>query len=146
MIKKIAPLMMLGLILALSTANIAMAQAGAFPQEALDAFAKEPPLTQADVDLYMKAMPKIPAAIGNPQALEQLYTDLGLTEIRFSFIVARIGIAHSLALNVSPEQLGLANLPEIVRPTESDKALVAKNLDELTRVTMEAQQSAAAAQ
>lgn len=135
MIKKTVAVL-LGLMLSLSAAS-AFAQPAAFPPEALELFAKEPPVTQADVDLYLKALPEMPKVMANPEGLTQLYKDLGLTEARFSFIVAKISLAHSLALGATEEQLGMNNIPEVIRPAESDKALVQQNLDELTRVTKE---------
>ncbi len=144
MIKKtLALLIALALFL---PAGAALAQMGAFPPEVMAALQKEPPVTNADIDAYIKMLPQMPAALSGGEAgLVKLYEGLGLTQMRFTYIMSKIGIAHSLAMGrFNAERLDTEGVPEFLRPTDAEKALVAGRMDELNRIVeeMEAQMGA----
>ncbi len=140
MIKKIAAaLLVLTLIISAATvlAQMAPNAAAAIPPEVLEALAKEPPLTQADVEAYLKIMPEMPKAMNDPSILIKAYEGAGLTEVRFSYVVSKIALAQAMSMGASAEQLGLDRLPEVLRPTEADRELVNKNKEALGKAAEE---------
>jgi hypothetical protein len=141
MIKKfLAALAALALFL---PAGAALAQMSAFPPAVLEAMRKEPPVTAADLDLYIKALPQMPQAIqGGEEGLVTLYENLGLSQMRFTYIMSKIGIAHSLAMGrFTPEEMDKEGIPQFLRPTEAEKAMVDGRMDELNRIVKDMGQS-----
>lgn len=146
MIRKTILSIALGLLVAL-TASVAIAQvpgAAQIPPEVLEALQKEPPLSQADVDAYLKIMPEMPKAMSDPNALVKAYEAAGLTEVRFSYIVSKIALAQAMNMGAKASDLQLDQLPEVLRPTDADVALVKKNMDALNKAAMEMTQAMSA--
>lgn len=129
----------LGLVLALAPAvSFAQAPAATFTPEAEAALAKEPPLTQADVDGYIKLLPKITAAAANPAAAAELYKEVGWTEIHFSYVMAKLGFAQALAMGMPAEALQMDKIPQALRPSEAEVTLVKNNLPALQKAAADA--------
>ncbi|UQZ89033.1 hypothetical protein C4J81_07400 [Deltaproteobacteria bacterium Smac51] len=134
----------LGLMMLTLSANVALAQipgGASIPPEVLDALKSEPPLSQADVDAYLKIMPDMPKAMSDPSALVKAYEAAGLSEVRFSYIVSKIALAQAMNMGATAEQLNINQLPDVLRPTDADKELVKKNMDALNKAAMEMTQA-----
>lgn len=99
---------------------------------------KEPPLTQADIDNFIKIGPDmVKAASANDVAkAAEVLKQVGWSETRGSFVTAKISNAY--AMNLNPEMakslLESASMPAILMPTDSEMALVQKNIDALNTV------------
>ena len=130
----------LTLLLALALcSSLALAQlppAGAIPPEVEAAMKKEPPLAQADIDAYLKIMPQLGPVVSDPAAIAKLYEGAGLTEIRFGYLSTKIGLGLALAQGATAEQLGIANLPAVLKPSEAEIALVKTNAAKLMEASM----------
>jgi len=143
MLKKIVATLALGLMLAL-TAFPALAQvpgASSIPPEVLQALKDEKPLSQADIDAYIKIMPEMPKTMSDPAALVKAYEAAGLSEVRFSYIVSKISLGQAMLMGATAEQLNLNQLPEALRPTEAETALIKNNMDALNKAAMEMTQA-----
>jgi|GEM_PF-2177710 len=139
MFKKVVLTWALALGLAL-TPVLALAQApaaGTLPPEVAAALAKEKPLTQADIDAYLKILPQLGAVAQDNSAVAKLYQDAGFTELRFNYAVGKIGLGMALAAGATNEQMGMEQIPEVLRPSDAEVALVKKNIDKLQAAAME---------
>lgn len=139
MIRKIVLTWAVALGLALTPA-LAQAQtepAGTLPPEVAASLAKEKPLAQADIDAYLKVLPKMGDVAKDPSAVAKLYEDAGFTEIRFSYVAGKIGLGMALASGATPEQMNMDQIPEVLRPSDAEVELVKKNLDKLQAAAME---------
>lgn len=135
---------LLALVLTLALAVMAapaLAQAPAggmtVPPEIAAALAKEKPLSQADIDVYLKKMPEAPKYMKSQEEMAKFAKSTGLSESRYFFVFSKIPLAMSLAAGMPADAMGINQLPEILRPTEADIALVKKNAEPLQKVMME---------
>lgn len=108
------------------------------PQEIAAALALEPPLSQADVDIYLKILPELPTIMADPSSLSRIVTAHDLSQTRFSYIMAKVPLTLVLIDGTSPEELGLNTLPSVLHPTESEKAVIAQNREKLHQASNEA--------
>ncbi|KXS56371.1 MAG: hypothetical protein AMR96_03050 [Candidatus Adiutrix intracellularis] len=108
------------------------------PQEIATALALEPPLSQVDVDIYLKILPELPTIMADPSSLSRIATAHDLSQTRFSYIMAKVPLTLVLIDGTSPEELGLNALPPVLHPTESEKAVVAQNREKLHQASNEA--------
>lgn len=141
MYRKIFLTLTLALTLALMS-TLALAQAPPManvelPPEMAAALAKEKALTQADIDAYIKVLPKTSAVAQDPAAVAKLYQEAGLNETRLTYVASKIGLGMALAAGATPEQINLNQMPEVLRPTDAEVALVKKNIQNLQNATME---------
>jgi len=139
MIKK--PLTFLVLILAATWPSLSAAQEEVrsdIPPAVIETLASEPPLGQADVDAYVKIMPELSRILSDPQSAEQLAASLNLSQIRFSYIVAKVPLTMALASGADPKALGFDSLPQALRPSNAELRLVKENLDDLLKAADEA--------
>lgn len=118
----------LGLVLALAPA-LSFAQAFHnitfyLYQEMEAELAKEPPLTQADVDGYIKILSSVDKKAG----------DAGWTESHFRYVAAKVHLAQGLAQGATAEALRWDQFPPATRPGEAETALVKNNLPALRKV------------
>lgn len=95
--------------------------------------AREVPLTQADIEVYMKFLPRVPQAAGNENSMTLLFQSTGLTESRFLYVFGKIPIAFDLASGSSAQDLKLDQVPPALRPTPDETALVKKNIEPLRK-------------
>ena len=141
MFKKTVAALALTLILALgaSTSFAQMPGMGQIPPEALEELKKEPPLAQADIDAYLKLMPKLMKGVASEDEFNKLLTEVGLSQTRFAMATSKISLAQALALGATLDQFNAAQLPDEMKPTDADVALVKKNSDKLNALTMQMQ-------
>jgi hypothetical protein len=131
-------LLTLLLTLTLAAAAVpALAQAPAVPPAIADALVKEAPLSQADIDIYLQKMPEAPNFMKSQEDMVKFAKSTGLTESRYFYVFSKIPLAMSLAAGVPAEALGLNQMPEALRPTEADLALIKTNAEALQKVMME---------
>ena len=108
------------------------------PSAVIDkSLAEEPPLSQADIDAYIKIMPEMSRLMGDPQSAGQLAAGLNLSQIRFSYIIIKVPLAMALASGVDPKLLGLDSLPQALRPSDQELSLVKDNLEVLLEAAEE---------
>jgi hypothetical protein len=108
------------------------------PQAVIETLDEEPPLSQTDVDAYIKIMPELTKLLNNPHSAEQLAASLNLSQIRFSFIVAKVPLTMALASGADPKILGLDSLPKALRPSDRELRLVKDTLEALIAAAEEA--------
>ena len=119
-----------------------MGAAGAQAQEAgpddispemLAELHKEPPLSQADINVFIKIVPSISkVAKDDPEAAVAIYTAAGLSETRFALVFTKISLGMLVVNGVSLDYLkNDEQMPEVLLPTEADIALLNKNKDRL---------------
>jgi len=107
------------------------------PQAVIESLDAEPPLGQADVEAYIKIMPEMTRLLSDPQSAEQLAASLNLSQIRFSYIVAKVPLTMALASGAEPKALGLDSLPKALHPSEQELRLVKDNLEALIKAAEE---------
>jgi hypothetical protein len=136
------PLILLILILMTVSPALSSAQGeiqSDIPSAIVDTLAAEPPLSQADIDAYIKIMPELARLLSNPQSAEVLAASLNLSQIRFSYITAKVPLTMALVFGADPKELGLEDsLPQALRPSEAESRLVQDNLEALLKVADEA--------
>jgi len=139
MVKKL--LILLVLILGAAPPGLSPAQEEVhsdIPSAVIETLDKEPPLSQADVDAYIKIMPELPRLLSDPQGAEPLASGLNLSPLRFSYIVAKVPLTMALASGADPKSLGLDSLPRALRPSDRELSLVKDNLKALMEAAEEA--------
>lgn len=134
MFKKIVPALALVLSLALLAVSApAQAQLFADEEEAKQAFAKEKPLTQADIDLFIKMAPRV-FATENPNEGAKFFKEAGLTDTRGAYIMTKVSLAMMQIEGESNSANIMAGVPEPMRPTKAEMELVTKNRAALDKV------------
>lgn len=133
MLKKIVVSLTLALVLALgASASFAqMTDPGQLPPEAIKEMEKEGPLTQADIDAYMKIFPQMATGVSSAEEFEKVVADSGLSQMRLGLVMAKVGLGQALAMGATTEQLNLSSVPEVMRPTDAEVELVKNNMDKL---------------
>ena len=139
MAKKLLFLMLLALGAALAALSSAQEEVHSdIPQAVIETLDAEPPLGQADVDAYIKIMPEMTKLLSDPQSAEHLAASLNLSQIRFSYIVAKVPLTMALASGADPKALGLDSLPKALHPSDQELRLVKDNLEKLITAAEEA--------
>ncbi|MDR2935139.1 MAG: hypothetical protein LBV70_04575 [Candidatus Adiutrix sp.] len=132
-------LFLLALALAFSAPSWAQEEVKSdIPQAVIETLEAEPPLGQTDIDAYIKIMPEMTRLLSDPQSAEHLAASLNLSQIRFSYIVAKVPLAMALTSGADPKALGLDSLPQALRPSELELRLVKDNLEALVTAAEEA--------
>jgi len=134
MFKKL--LLVFGLMVALSVAPMAMAQMPTTEAEVMAAFEKEGPLTQKDIDGYLKILPKAQEAAADPTKAANLYKDAGFTDIRGAYVGAKMGTAMMAVQMGDQAEAAMAQVPAVLKPTKDEIELVKKNMDKITKAAM----------
>ena len=143
MLKKYALLLALAVIFCVTANTTALAQQPATMEEVEAAFAKEKPITQADIDTFIKIGPQMVQASQSNDiaAAEKIIKDAGWSEIRGSYVTAKISNAY--AMNANPEFAQMimeaAGMPQILLPSPAELKLVADSMDELGAIFLQAQ-------
>jgi hypothetical protein len=131
----------LGLIILAASPGLSSAQGTVhsdIPPAVIEALSGEPPLGQADVDAYMKIMPELTRLLSDPQSAESLASSLNLSQIRFSYIMAKVPLTMALVSGADPRALGLDSLPQALHPSDQELSLVKQNLNALIEAAEEA--------
>ncbi len=122
----------LAAVMVILAAPLALAQApGGLPPEVEAAWKKEPALTQADIDTYIKVIPDMAEAMKDQSKAPAVVKKSGLTETRFAYVFTKIGIAQALAADIN-DRSQLDQLPAIIRPTETELGLINKTLNAIS--------------
>ena len=111
----------------------------------LEAFKKEAPLTQKDVEIFIKMMPELSKVANDEAKVLGIIKKHGLTEMRGAYVSAKMGVAF-MALSQGGEEAVeamMAQVPEQIRPTKSELELVKKNQDAIQKVFLGAAGKAA---
>lgn len=143
MLKKCMLLLALAVIFCVTTNTAVMAQQPSTMEEVETAFAKEKPLTQTDIDTFIKIGPQMVqlSQTNDIVAAEKIIREAGWSEIRGSYITAKISNAY--AMNADPEFAQMimeaAGMPQILLPTDAELKLVADNMDKLEAIFMQVQ-------
>jgi len=136
------------LILGAAQPVLVMAQEGvysAIPPAVIEALGQEPPLGQADVDAYVKIMPELTRLLNDPQSAGPLAAGLNLSQLRFSYIMAKVPLTMALASGADPKTLGLDSLPKVLHPSPKELRLVKNNLKILSAAADDASRALAEA-
>lgn len=143
MIKKTVTALALAMILVLgaSSAFAQLPNFGAIPPEAMKELANEPPMTQADIDIYLKVLPELGKAMQDPSAVEKIQKSSGLSEARLGLVLTKVSLAQAMSLGMTLEQLNAGSLPDAMKPTDADVELVKKNMDKINEAMVQMQQS-----
>lgn len=103
-------------------------------------FAKEPPLTQKDIDMFIKIGPDMvkAASANDVGAATAALQKASWTEARGSYVTAKISNAYAMSLSpdMAKSMLESAGMPSILLPTADELKLVQNNMDKLTEVFM----------
>lgn len=114
---------------------------GDIPQAVVDSLAKEPPISQADVDAYIKIIPELPKLMSDPQSADGLAAAHQLSQVRFSYIMAKVPLTMAIAAGADPKALGLEELPTLLHPSAEELAVIKANLRALSEAAAEANRS-----
>jgi len=126
-------------LIVMFTAVPASAQPGGADEitpEIIEALKKEPPLTQADIDTFIKIMPEMSqAAAKDPAVAVKIYQEAGLTENRFGLIFSRVTLGLLIASGIPRETLlSGQDVPEVLMPGDSELDLISRNMEALGQV------------
>lgn len=101
-----------------------------------DPFANQSPITQVDVDAYIKAIPQITASMGDEAKLMEIYKEAGWDEWRGAYVISKVGTAY--AISMAPEQADMmtGQLPASLKPSKDELDLVSKAKDKITKAIM----------
>jgi hypothetical protein len=125
MFKKLLLTLALTLALALSSAPGFAQSDEAFTAEELAALAKEPPLSQADIDIFIKI------AEAPEDKSDKVVAESGLSETRMVLVLTKISLGMMIASNVPSELILTDEVPKVLHPSESELNLIRQNLDKL---------------
>lgn len=146
MIKKIVIVLTLALMLTLG-ATLSFAQMQNFGQispEAIEELKKEPAMTQADVAAYIKILPDLGKAMTDQNVMAAMVKDSGLSEARLGMVMTKVSLAQALTMGMTMEQLNTnlnaGQIPEVMKPTDADIALVRNNMEEINAAMLQMQQ------
>lgn len=129
--------MFLGMLMAFVLMMIASpaleAQTNAPPSEAdiLAVLKKEPPLTQEEIDIFIKIAPALKEADNKDKSkLPSIFKEAGLSDIRGIYVMFKVAGAMANLVQGVP----LNQIPELHRPTPQEVELVKKNQAALTKL------------
>jgi len=95
------------------------------------AFKKEPPLSQADIDVLLLFWPQI-AVNSHPMKVAEIRKKAGLTETRLTYICEKTILGMRAIYNgFSREELSDGNTHPVLIPGEAEMALIEKHMDAL---------------
>ncbi|MDR0882488.1 MAG: hypothetical protein LBP55_08095 [Candidatus Adiutrix sp.] len=100
----------------------------AYTAEELAKLAKEPPLTQADIDAFIKLAA---APENDAQAAEKALANSGLSELRMTFVLTKVALGMMIAAGAPSEMILADQVPLVLQPTGPEIELIRKNLDKL---------------
>lgn len=95
----------------------------------------EPPLTQADIDAFVKYAPelyKLPE--GDDEGAQKILQKAGWTDVRSAYVAFKIAAATSIKTDPSSAVIFEAMMPEMM-PLPAEQALVGKNMDQILKVS-----------
>ena len=102
--------------------------------------AAEPAITQQDIDVFVKNTDKYIQSIKDPTQTERVLSDLGLTEARFVVVSTKLSIGYTILLlnelNQPIPEDEFNSLPESLRPSDAEMALMKKNQDDIQQAFM----------
>lgn len=108
-------------------------------EEAVAAFKTEPPLSQKDINAYIKIVPEL-ATVGTDQSkVPAILKKVGLSEIRGAYVAAKVGIAMMTIQAGEQAKTMLAQVPEYFHPSPEELELVKKNQAAITKAIPQAQ-------
>ena len=133
---------MAGKVLAVASLLLLMATAPGLAQpvdsyglsaEDIAAFKKEPPLSQADIDILLLFWPQI-RVNSHPMKVAEICKKAGLTETRLIFISARTVLGMSALHNDIPrEKFFDDSVHPVLVPSEAEMALIEKHMTALKK-------------
>ena len=102
-------------------------------EEAMALLAAEPPLTQTDIDTFVKHAPELQKAaeVDNETAYLEVIKEIGWTEIRAAYIHIKIGMAWAASEDPESAAMMQALFPPEMLPLPEERALVDKNMDKI---------------
>ena len=139
MLNKFIPALTLVLSLALLVAApSAQAQIFSNEEEAKAAFTNEKPLTQADIETFIKIAPQV-FANDDPKEASKIFKTAGITDSRGAYIMTKVSLSM-MQLEADENSAGIINaVPEPMRPSTEEMALVKKNQEALNKTIAPAQ-------
>ena len=127
-------------VLLICGSNFAQAQPGGaliFSPAEIERASKEAPLTQADINAFIKIMPRMNELGSGKATFRELGEASGLGEVRLSLTVMKVIQAQALNAGVPYEQIkagvGLESIPEPFRPSKAEIDLVKRNSAKLDK-------------
>jgi len=122
----------LALILALTVIISAPAQAqtnDGLTEAQLAELAKEPPLTQADIDVFIKLSE---APDDDPQAVAKIMDEANLSGTRMAVLLTKLSLGMALAGGADEKDVLTDQIPKPLHPSPQELDLIKKNFDKLT--------------
>lgn len=92
--------------------------------------AGEKPITQQDIDVYIKILPEIAPLENDGLEAAKVYKKFGMSRVRFKFIQGKIPLCSSMILGHSFNE-NFDKLTESMKPVESELAVVRANWDDI---------------
>ena len=135
MLKRSLSVLSLLLLLSAVPAPAQSGEADEITPEIIEALKKEPPLTQADLDTFIRIMPEMSrAAEKDPSQAVKIYEKAGFTENRFGLIFSKATLGMFMASGISREALMSGqDVPEVLMPSDAEVELIKKNMAALEK-------------
>lgn len=129
MLKKYAVMLLFAVAVACGSVGSVYAQDADAVAAAMAMLNNEPPLTQADIDAYLKMAPEVNKVMGDMNATMKLYQDNNISPQRFAIVGGKIAMGISMAQGLTREQLTASGqVPEFMLPNDAEAALIQKNM------------------
>lgn len=92
----------------------------------------EPPLTQADIDKFIKYFPEIENAdaAGDDAALQKILQEAQWTEIRMNYVIFKTGYTCVMLQEPESEEFFRTFFPEFM-PSDDERALIKQNIEKV---------------
>lgn len=97
------------------------------------ALAAEPPLTQDDIDKFVKYFPEIEAAHDTNDAvlMQKILRETQWTETRMVYVIFKTGYTCAMLAETETEAFFREFFPEFM-PLENERALIKQNIDKVS--------------
>lgn len=95
------------------------------------ALAQEAPLTQADIDKFIRYFPELDRAADDDAATQKILRQAQWTKTRMVYVVFKIGYTLTMLEEPESEAFFQSFFPEFM-PLESERALIQHNIDKVS--------------
>lgn len=102
--------------------------------EFVAAMRAEPPLTQQDIDTYIRVWPTLGPNQHDKTRAAQILRDAGWTENRAAYVTNKIMVTQPYAVGAPQNDIAAIHIPDYFKPTTDEITLVRRNLDRITRM------------
>ena len=109
---------------------------GRLPPEMIASFKKEKPMTQKDIDLFLKVMPQVQKLKDKENPSEEFFIKNGTTGKRFAYIGTKVALGYNLLDAPAQQQamfFQITGTDLVMKPTDAEFELIRKNKSKIAK-------------